>query len=87
MPNITENEYIKYKEACREYENYLMAEWGEYAIKKALLKEGIEKGKREMQTQVARNLLSAKKFTIEEIANFASVSEPFVRRIKKEMKK
>lgn len=83
------------KEEYRKYEDDMMALWDEYAIKETLLKEGreegiekgIKKGRREAQTQIIKNLLSVQKFTIEEIANFAHVSEPFVRKIKKELKK
>ncbi|MGH2642462.1 MAG: hypothetical protein ACRDE2_00815 [Chitinophagaceae bacterium] len=83
------------REEYRQYEDYMMSLWDEYAIKKALLKEGreegiekgIEKGRKEAKAQVIKKLLSAKKFTTSEIANFASVSESFVRRVKKGMKK
>jgi len=34
-----------------------------------------------------KKLLAAEKFTISEIANFANVSETFVRRAKRELKK
>jgi len=35
---------------------------------------------------IVRNLLASDKFSISEIANFASVSEAFVRNVKKESK-
>ena len=53
------------------------------AVKKAL-KQGEEKGLKEAKAEVVRNLLSLSKFSMEEIANFANVSEFFVRKVKKE---
>lgn len=58
----------------------------EKGIKKGIEK-GIGKGIEEGKAQVVANLISAEKFTISEIANFASVSESFVKRIKKGQKK
>lgn len=75
VSNLTKEDFMK-------YEKDLMAAWDEYAIKKAMLEEGIEKKGRE----VVKNLLLTKRFTIAEIANFASVSEAFVRKVKKELK-
>jgi predicted transposase/invertase (TIGR01784 family) len=50
-------------------------------------REGIEKGREEGMEkkgyEVVKNLLTADKFTIAEIANFANVQEDFVREIKK----
>jgi hypothetical protein len=40
---------------------------------------GLEKGK----TEVVRNLLLANKFTVSEIATYASVTEDFVEKVKK----
>ena len=73
------------------YEKDLMASWDEYAIKKTLLEqgreegmeEGMEKGLEKKSYEVVKNLLSARKFSIAEIANFACVSEGFVRKVKK----
>jgi hypothetical protein len=45
-------------------------------------KEGFEIGK----TEVVKNLLSAGEFTIAKIANFAGVTEAFVRKVKKDLK-
>ncbi len=45
-------------------------------------KEGIEKGK----GQVVRNLLGTNKFTLSEIANFADVTEDFVKKIQASLK-
>jgi hypothetical protein len=71
------------------YKKNLKEIWDEYAIKKTIeydlelaRKEAVEKGK----SEVVRNLLSADKFSIAEIANFANVTEAFVRKVKKEMK-
>jgi predicted transposase YdaD len=46
------------------------------------MQKGIEKGK----TAVVKNLLMANKFTITEIADFADVTEAFVRKVKKSLK-
>ena len=71
------------------YKKNLKEIWDEYAIKKTIeydlelaRKEAVEKGK----SEVVRNLLSADKFSIAEIANFTNVTEAFVRKVKKEMK-
>lgn len=94
VSNLTKEEYMK-------YEKDLMASWDEYAIKKTLehdrqvaMEKGMEKGREkgreegreEGKSEVVKNLLSSGKFAIAEIANFANVSEAFVRRIKKEIK-
>jgi hypothetical protein len=61
----------------------------EEAAEKALKKERrrsrieIEKNKAESKTEFVKNLLSANRFTIAEIATFASVSEDFVEKVKK----
>jgi flagellar biosynthesis/type III secretory pathway protein FliH len=80
------------------YEKDLMASWDEYSIRKTIenerktaveraMKEGREEGREEgiekKSYEVVKNLLSIGKFTIAEIANFASVSEFFVRKVKK----
>lgn len=44
--------------------------------------KGIEKGIEKGKTEVVTNLINTGKFTIQEIANFAGVSETFVRKIK-----
>lgn len=49
-------------------------------------KEGIEKGIEQGKQEVVENLLSTGKFTITEIANFASVSEDFVKKVQDSMK-
>ena len=68
-----------------------MASWDEYAIKKTLLEEGIEKGREEGIGQksymVVKNLLAAGKFSIAEIAGFADVSEAFVKKVQADLHK
>jgi flagellar biosynthesis/type III secretory pathway protein FliH len=57
-------------------------------------REGIEKGKIEGKIEgeekksyeVVKNLLTANQFTIAEIANFANVTEAFVKKVKKSLK-
>ena len=83
------------------YEKDLKEIWDEYAIKKTIeynlelareeakkegRQEGRQEGKQEEKEEFVRNLLSANKFTIAEIANFANVTETFARKVKKEMK-
>ena len=50
-------------------------------------KEGIEKGIEEGKAEIVTNLINTGKFTISEIANFSNVSEAFVRKVKKGLKK
>ncbi|WP_257668551.1 Rpn family recombination-promoting nuclease/putative transposase [Parapedobacter tibetensis] len=50
-------------------------------------KEGIEKGAEQKSYEVISNLLATGKFTISEIANFATVSEDFVKKVCAELKK
>lgn len=52
-------------------------------IKQITFEEGVEKGKE----QVVKNLLAADKFTIAEIANFAGVTEAFVKKVKEGSKR
>jgi flagellar biosynthesis/type III secretory pathway protein FliH len=53
-------------------------------------RDGLEKGKTEGEEkksyEVVKNMLAANKFTIAEIANFANVTESFVRKVKKTIK-
>lgn len=94
VSNLTKEEYMK-------YEKDLMASWDEYAIKKTIehdrqtamekgrevgREEGMEKGREEGKAEVVKNLLAVATFSISEIANFANVSESFVRKVKKGMK-
>ena len=49
-------------------------------------KNGFIKGVKKSKTEVVKNLLAADKFSTQEIANFASVTEAFVLEIKKSLK-
>lgn len=55
------------------------------------IEKGIEKGRKngieEGKAEVVANLVNTGKFTIPEIANFSNVSEAFVRKVKKGLKK
>ena len=51
------------------------------------VEEGIEKGELKKSHEVVLKLLQAGKFTVSEIANFASVSEAFVQDVEKENNK
>lgn len=72
--------------------------WDAYAIKVTIeenqklarekaLEEGREEGREEGKSEVVRNLLSSNRSSIAEIANFSNVTEAFVSKIIKEMKK
>ncbi|HWK07104.1 MAG TPA: hypothetical protein VNS58_25900 [Puia sp.] len=54
------------------------------------IEKGMEKGKIEGEEkksfEIVKNLLAANKFTIAEIANFANVTEAFVKKVKKTLK-
>jgi predicted transposase/invertase (TIGR01784 family) len=93
VSNLTKEEYMN-------YEKDLMASWDEFAIKKTIerdrqvavekamekgMEKGIEKGREEVKYQIVRTLLLADRFTIPEVANFATVTEAFVRQVKKEL--
>jgi predicted nucleic-acid-binding protein len=45
-----------------------------------------EEGMEKKSYEVVKNLLQANRFTIPEIANFANVTEDFVRKVKKDLK-
>ena len=60
------------------YDTNLKRNWDNQAALDYARYEGMEKGKEE----VVRNLLAGAKFTIAEIANFAGVTEAFVKKIK-----
>ncbi len=94
VSNLTKEEYMSYEKDLKEI-------WDEYATRKTLEHEhteaieiakakaaekGMEKGMDKKSYIVVRNLLLAQKFTIEEISNFAQVTESFVRKVKKEIK-
>jgi hypothetical protein len=44
-------------------------------------------GKKKAFAEVVKNMLDAKKFTVSEIANYANVTDDFVREIQKDIKK
>ncbi len=50
------------------------------------IKKGIEQGIEQGKSDVVKNLLRAGKFSISEIANFAGVTESFVRKVKRSLK-
>lgn len=58
-------------------------------VREALILQGREEGREEgreaVKTEVVVNLLNANKFTIVEIANFAGVSEAFIRKVKRKL--
>lgn len=49
--------------------------------------KGIQKGIEKKNREFIFNVMHAGRFTISEIANFANVSESFVKKLKKELKK
>lgn len=55
--------------------------------KKRSEKRGIEKGAEQKSYEVVSNLLAAGKFTDSEIANFATVSEDFVKKVRADLSK
>jgi len=57
------------------------------AIKKIEREEAFEKGIEKGKEKVVQNLLSANKFTISEIANFAGVTETFVKKVRTALNK
>ncbi len=87
VANLKKEEYMLYERA-------LMDKWDAYAVKKTAreklakameegMEKGIEKGAAQKSYEVVKKLLSAGRFTITEIADFAGVSENFVRNAKK----
>jgi hypothetical protein len=71
---ITEVANLK-KEQYMLYQRDLKAKWNEYANLTTARNEGLR--------EVVKNLILANRFTIAEIANFASVTEDFVEKVKK----
>jgi predicted transposase/invertase (TIGR01784 family) len=89
VSNLTKEDYMN-------YERDLMAYWDDYAIKKSLehdrriamekaMEKGMEKGMEKAKTESVKNLLKTGKFSISEISNYISVSEAFVRKVKKNL--
>jgi predicted transposase/invertase (TIGR01784 family) len=88
VSKLTKEEYMR-------YEKSLMAKWDEYAILKTAREEGmekgiekgIEKGMEKKSFEMVKNLLAAGSFTIPQIANFAGVTEAFIKKVRREIKK
>jgi phage portal protein BeeE len=59
------------------YEKSVLDKWTEYSVLKSAEEKGIEK----KNFEVVENLLSANRFTVAEIANFAGVTESFVKKV------
>ena len=94
VANLNKEEFMK-------YEKDQMASWDEYAIKRTLLKEGLEEGLKEgmekgmekgmkkgmevKSYEFVKNMLITGEFTNSKIARLASVSEAFVRKVKKDI--
>jgi predicted transcriptional regulator len=49
------------------------------------MEKGMEKGMEKAKTESVKNLLKTGKFSISEISNYISVSEAFVRKVKKNL--
>ncbi|MEP7109916.1 MAG: hypothetical protein ABI760_18110 [Ferruginibacter sp.] len=101
MFNIAEISNLK-KEEYMENFRIQMARWDEYAILKTAREEGfnmgmeeglkatdkgIEIGMEKKSYEVVKNLLAANNFTITEIANLANVTEAFVKKVRRDLKK
>ena len=87
--NIAEYSKLNKKEKIM-YDTNLKRKWDNQAALDYARHEGIgigmEKGMEKGKAEVVKNLLSAGSFTIAKIANFANVTEAFVRKVKKEIK-
>ena len=83
--NIAEYSKLNKKEKAM-YDTNLKRKWDNQAALDYARHEGMEKGAEKKSYEFVRNLLSAGKFSIAEIANFANVPEAFVRKVKKEIK-
>ena len=102
VSNLNKEEYMKYeKDLMASWDEYSIRKTIENerkaAVERAMKEgreeghvkgreEGREEGMEKKSYEVVKNLLSTGKFTIAEIANFASVNETFVRKVKKGMK-
>ena len=80
--NIAEYSKLNKEEKIM-YDTSLKRKWDNEAVLEYARNEGMEKGK----TEVVSNLLAANKFSISEIANFAGVSEDFVKKVRTSLKK
>ncbi len=91
-------EYSKLSKEEREmYDVSLRNKWDEYSIRETALldlekarrqglEQGLEQGAEAKSYEVVEKLLAAGKFTIAEIANFATVSEDFVKKVRDNIK-
>ncbi len=79
------------KEEYMVYEKSVLDKWTEYSVLKTAeekgLEKGIEKGIEKKNFEVVQNLLSTNRFTIAEIANFAGVTESFVKKLQSKVEK
>jgi hypothetical protein len=80
--NIAEYSRLSKKEKIM-YDTNLKRKWDNQAALDYARHEGMGKSK----VEVVRNLLAAARFTIAEIANFAGVTEAFVKKVKSANKK
>ncbi len=85
--------YIENSEINRNFDNQIDRLTGKKntmgiieTIKKIEREEGIEEGMERGKAEVVKNLLLADKFTLAEIANFASVTVAFVKKVQKDLK-
>lgn len=98
VSNLKKEEFMNYeKDLMASWDEYAIKKTIEHDRKAARdkgIEEGLEEGRKkgreegreEGKSEVVKNLIVSAKFTIAEIANFANVSESFVRKIKKEIK-
>jgi predicted transposase/invertase (TIGR01784 family) len=83
------------KEEYMVYEKSLLDKWTEYAVLKTAeerglekgLQKGLERGVEKSKEEFVKNLLSNTDFDIAKIASLAVVSEAFVKKIKKSIRK
>lgn len=79
VANLKKEEYML-------YEKNLLDKWTAYSVLKTAEEKGMEKGMEKKSYEFVKNLLASGKFTIAEIANYASVNQDFVRKVKKGVK-
>lgn len=81
-------EYSKLSKEEREmYDVSLKRKWDNKAVLDYAEQKGIEKGIEKGKKEVVGNLLAAGKFSVSEIANFASVTEGFVQKVRADLDK
>ncbi|MBO9619765.1 MAG: PD-(D/E)XK nuclease family transposase [Niabella sp.] len=83
VANLKAEEYMLYQKD-------VLDKWTEYSVLKTAeergVEQGIEKGAEQKSLEVVKKMLAAGKFTIPEIANFAGVTVPIVKRIAQSLK-